>query len=56
MESWELEGFVPNVVFPTALLRVEESVESSWLLLYGAADSCIGVATISTAELRKAFA
>jgi len=55
-ESWELDGFVPNVVFPTALIRVEELVEDRWLLLYGAADSCIGVATISTAELRKAFA
>ena len=55
-ESWELDGFVPNVVFPTALLRVEETVKERWLLLYGAADSCIGVATISTAELRKAFA
>jgi len=54
-ELWELEGFVPNVVFPTAMIHADDQAEFNWYVLYGAADTCIGVATISTADLRKAI-
>jgi predicted GH43/DUF377 family glycosyl hydrolase len=54
-EKWELDGFVPNVVFPTALIHGHAADEDSWHLFYGAADTCIGVGTVSTDALKKAI-
>ncbi|MCY2975991.1 MAG: hypothetical protein NTW52_15150 [Planctomycetota bacterium] len=52
-ESWELAGFVANVVFPTAMLQSQLPKDDSWLVFYGAADCNVGVVTISSMELRK---
>jgi predicted GH43/DUF377 family glycosyl hydrolase len=38
----ELEGPVPNVVFPTAI----EELNGQWFVFYGMADSSIGVARL----------
>ncbi|MEM7625784.1 MAG: glycosylase [Planctomycetota bacterium] len=38
-ENWEMNGFVPNVVFPTGV--VEDG--DRWLVYYGAADTHVGV-------------
>lgn len=41
--DFETGGFVPNVVFPTAMLdRGDE-----WLIFYGAADSCVAATRLS---------
>jgi beta-1,4-mannooligosaccharide/beta-1,4-mannosyl-N-acetylglucosamine phosphorylase len=56
-EPWELTGQVPNVVFPTGLVAREEDTdgfalpESPLLLYYGAADTCVGLATTTVREL-----
>ncbi len=41
--EFELHGFVPNVVFPTAILDRGDILQ----VFYGAADTCIGVADFS---------
>ncbi|QDV24935.1 Beta-1,4-mannooligosaccharide phosphorylase [Aureliella helgolandensis] len=41
--SFETHGFVPNVVFPTALLDQGDTLA----VYYGAADSCVGMAEFS---------
>lgn len=52
-ESWELEGFVANVVFPTAMIQSQVLKDDIWLVFYGAADCNVGVVTVSSTELRK---
>jgi predicted GH43/DUF377 family glycosyl hydrolase len=42
-ENYELVGDVPGVVFPCGLVHDEETDELR--LYYGAADTCIGLAT-----------
>jgi len=51
-ESWEVEGFVPNVVFPMAMLATREQ----WLVVYGAADTHVAVASFSSNEIEASFA
>ena len=48
-ETYELVGDVPGVVFPCGLIHDTESDELR--LYYGAADSCIGLATASLSEV-----
>ena len=61
-EPWERVGQVPNVVFPTGLLADAEDAdgcappEAGVLLYYGAADSCVGLATGTVADLLDACA
>jgi len=56
-QMWEMVGQVPNVVFPSGLLTVPPRedgtvpLESTIQVMYGAADTCIGVATGTVAEL-----
>jgi beta-1,4-mannooligosaccharide/beta-1,4-mannosyl-N-acetylglucosamine phosphorylase len=56
-EMYELVGQVPNVVFPSGVIvdRVDEEgfavVDSMVSLYYGAADTCIGLATTTVADL-----
>lgn len=45
--DWERRGDVPNVVFPTGATVVNGDVR----LYYGAAGTCVGVATCSLSEL-----
>ena len=45
--EFERRGFVPNVVFPTALLDRTEN----WLVIYGAADSAIAAVELNKAEV-----
>ena len=45
--NFEREGFVPDVVFPTGIVRKEDSL----MLYYGAADSCTAVVEFSLAQL-----
>ncbi len=45
---WEKQGQVPNVVFATALVEVNEK----WYLYYGAADTRIGLAIAQKPLLR----
>ncbi len=59
-ELYELTGQVPNVVFPTGLVArktganglVEDDTEL--LVYYGAADTCVGMATTTVRELLDA--
>jgi beta-1,4-mannooligosaccharide/beta-1,4-mannosyl-N-acetylglucosamine phosphorylase len=59
-ESWELTGQVPNVVFPSGL--VVDAIdahgfappEANLKLYYGAADTCVGLATTTVQELLDA--
>ncbi len=59
-EQWESVGQVPNVVFPTGLITpqrdkdgyVEEN--SPFFLYYGAADTCVGLATGLVSDLVRA--
>ncbi len=44
---FEKEGFVPSVVFPTGIVRRDDTV----LVYYGAADTCTGVVEFSLEEL-----
>jgi predicted GH43/DUF377 family glycosyl hydrolase len=48
-ESYELVGDVPGVVFPCGLIHVPETDELR--LYYGAADTCIAMATASLSEV-----
>ncbi len=56
-EIWELVGQVPNVIFPTGLIVEEYDNEgfakedSEVKLYYGAADTCIGLATSTIGRL-----
>ncbi len=45
--EFELDGFVPNVVFPTGVVKDADSL----LVYYGAADTCTAVAEFSVKEL-----
>lgn len=45
--DFEQTGFVPNVVFPTALIECGDLLQ----LYYGAADACVGVVEFSRREL-----
>ncbi len=45
--DFEIHGFVPNVVFPTGVVREGKSL----LVYYGAADACTAVAEFSEADL-----
>lgn len=56
-EPWETTGQVPNVVFPSGMV-VESFDDDGFaepfaraLVYYGAADTCVGVATATVAEL-----
>ncbi len=59
-ETWEVTGQVPNVVFPTGLIVSETddegfAVTSSELrLYYGAADTVVGLAVSTVAEVLAA--
>lgn len=48
---FETTGFLPDVIFPTALLDRGER----WAVVYGAADTSIGVLELDKAELRAAL-
>jgi len=56
-EAYELTGQVPNVVFPSGLVvdRTDEDGfapdDATAFLYYGAADTCVGLATASIGEL-----
>lgn len=56
-EAWELAGQVPNVVFPSGMIveDVDERgfarPESPVRIYYGAADTCVGLATTTVQEL-----
>jgi predicted GH43/DUF377 family glycosyl hydrolase len=49
-DEFEVRGFVPNIVFPTGLVR-----DDSLLLYYGAADTFTAVAEFSERELLAAM-
>jgi beta-1,4-mannooligosaccharide/beta-1,4-mannosyl-N-acetylglucosamine phosphorylase len=56
-EPYEMTGQVPNVVFPSGMI-VEDYDEEGYarpesrvLIYYGAADTCVGLATTTVAEL-----
>lgn len=48
---YEVEGFVPNVVFPTAVL----DRGANWLVIYGAADENIAAVEVSKREMERAI-
>ena len=56
-EHYELTGQVPNVVFPSGMIVDEydpdgfAKAQSTVLLYYGAADTCIGMATTTIQKL-----
>jgi beta-1,4-mannooligosaccharide/beta-1,4-mannosyl-N-acetylglucosamine phosphorylase len=50
-ENYERVGFVPNVVFPTATLFDEKTRKLD--VFYGAADTCIGLASANFDEVVK---
>jgi len=59
-ELYELTGQVPNVVFPTGMVPAHNEQngcldnDTELLLYYGAADTCVGLATTTVGELLKA--
>jgi predicted GH43/DUF377 family glycosyl hydrolase len=59
-EPYELTGQVPNVVFPSALVPARGNQDdlldddAELLLYYGAADTCVGLATTTVRELLEA--
>jgi beta-1,4-mannooligosaccharide/beta-1,4-mannosyl-N-acetylglucosamine phosphorylase len=59
-EIYELTGQVPNVVFPSGLVTAQDTSndslddETKLLLYYGAADTCVGLATTTIKELLEA--
>ena len=59
-ELYELTGQVPNVVFPTGLVATRDGTDGfvddddELLLYYGAADTCVGLATTTVRELLEA--
>ena len=50
-EAWEMQGFVPNVVFPTGVVEDGER----WLVYYGASDTHVGVTAFSLQDLLGAL-
>ena len=46
---FEVNGFVPNVVFPTGVVRDGDSL----LVYYGAADTCTALVVLSERELLR---
>lgn len=50
-EQFELFGKVNNVIFTEGLVKFK----NKYLLYYGGADKCIGVATIKQNEIKKSF-
>ena len=48
--DFERHGFVPDVVFPTGIVETEET----FLVYYGAADTCTAVVEFSREELMEA--
>jgi predicted GH43/DUF377 family glycosyl hydrolase len=50
-EDWEMQGFVPDVVFPTGVVEDGER----WLVFYGAADTHVGVTAFATSDLLGAL-
>ncbi len=50
--EFERKGFVPDVVFPTGIVETE----GTFLVYYGAADTCTAVVEFSRAELLAALA
>ncbi|MEM9417953.1 MAG: glycosylase [Planctomycetota bacterium] len=50
-EDWEMQGFVPNVVFPTGI--VEDG--DRWLVYYGAADTHVGVTAFTLDDMMGAL-
>jgi beta-1,4-mannooligosaccharide/beta-1,4-mannosyl-N-acetylglucosamine phosphorylase len=56
-EPWELSGQVPNVVFPSGIIVDKYDsegfalLESEVFVYYGAADTCVGLAVSTIAEL-----
>lgn len=50
-EDWEMQGFVPNVVFPTGIVEDRDR----WLVYYGAADTSVGVTAFSLQSLMGAL-
>jgi beta-1,4-mannooligosaccharide/beta-1,4-mannosyl-N-acetylglucosamine phosphorylase len=59
-EPYELTGQVPNVVFPSGLVPAQYDRDgfvdddTELMLYYGAADTCVGLATTSARELLEA--
>jgi predicted GH43/DUF377 family glycosyl hydrolase len=59
-ELYELTGQVPNVVFPTALVSAQQPKDgflddnAELFLYYGAADTCVCLATTTVSELLEA--
>ena len=59
-ELYELVGQVPNVVFPGGMIVEEHDAEgfaredSAVKIYYGAADTCVGLATTTVGELLAA--
>ncbi len=58
-ETWEMMGQVPNVVFPSGLTVDVDAdgfagADSELRLYYGAADSCVGLATATVGRLLEA--
>ncbi|MEI6479077.1 MAG: glycosidase, partial [bacterium] len=49
--KYELEGQIPNVVFPCGIVKDE----GKFFIYYGGADSVIGVATVDENELLKSL-
>jgi beta-1,2-mannobiose phosphorylase / 1,2-beta-oligomannan phosphorylase len=49
--EFERHGFVPDVVFPTGIVELEHS----YLIYYGAADSCTAVVEFSGSEMLKSL-
>ncbi|MDC0935431.1 hypothetical protein OAS39_04015 [Pirellulales bacterium] len=47
----ELQGFVPNAVFPTAMIKNGDALH----MYYGAADTCIGVVEFLRHDLLEAL-
>lgn len=50
--DFETDGFVPNVVFPTAMLERGDDLQ----VFYGAADTCIAVTRLSKREVLDSLA
>jgi beta-1,4-mannooligosaccharide/beta-1,4-mannosyl-N-acetylglucosamine phosphorylase len=61
-EIYELTGQVPNVVFPSGMVVEEYDADGFALpgsevkIYYGAADTCIGLATTTISDLLRAAA
>lgn len=51
IESFEREGFVPDVVFPTGIVEMGDK----FMIFYGAADERVGVAILSREEIENSM-